>query len=113
MRNNLGSTDKTIRITIAITIAILVFGKFIIGAMSLLIFLFAIALVITCLKGSCPVYKFFGFNTNRNLNDKARIYERNIYERNQTLLKNYLKNYQESNYHREELNSFGRAKQSA
>jgi hypothetical protein len=113
MRNNLGTTDKAIRTTIAITIGILVFGKFIVGTISLGLFLFAIALVITCLKGNCPVYKIFGFNTNKNLNDKARIYERNIYERNQTLLKNYLKNYQESSYHREELNSFSRAKQSA
>ncbi len=90
MRNNIGATDKTIRITIAFTISILVFSGFIAGPLSPICFLFAIALVLTCFKGNCPFYKILGINTNKNLNDKARIYERN-----QTLLKNYLKNYNE------------------
>ena len=92
MRNNLGFVDKTIRITIAITICLLVFSSSISGAIAVFSFLFAFGLVITCFKGNCPVYRWFGINTNKNLNDKARSYE---YQRNQILLKNYLKNYQE------------------
>jgi hypothetical protein len=92
MRNNIGITDKTIRVTIAITIGLLVFSSSISGPLALGSFLFAFALVVTCFKGSCPIYRLFGINTNRNLNDKARYYE---HQRNQTLLRNYLKNYQD------------------
>lgn len=90
MRNNLSAIDKTVRITLVITILILVFNRFIAEPLSVFIFLFAMFLLSTCIKGNCPLYRFFGINTNKNLNDKARIYERN-----QTLVKNYLKNYHE------------------
>ncbi len=92
MRNNLGLTDKTIRVTIAITIALLVFSSAVSGPLALGLFLFAFALVVTSFRGNCPVYRLFRINTNRNLNDKARYYED---QRNQTLLRNYLKNYQD------------------
>ena len=90
MRNNLGAVDKTIRMGIVIIILILVFDKIVSGTESILFFLFSMLLMSTCLKGNCPLYRIFGINTNKNLNDKARIYERN-----QTLVKNYLKNYHE------------------
>lgn len=90
MRNNLGALDKTIRISIIITILVLVFNRIISEPFSVFFFLFAIFLLSTCMKGNCPLYRILGINTSKNLNDKARIYERN-----QTLLKNYLKNYHE------------------
>lgn len=90
MRNNLGALDKTIRISVIITILVLVFNRIILEPFSVFFFLFAIFLLSTCMKGNCPLYRILGINTNKNLNDKARIYERN-----QTLLKNYLKNYHE------------------
>lgn len=90
MRNNLGAIDKTVRIILVITILILVFNRFIAEPLSVFFFLFAMFLLNTCIKGNCPLYRLFRINTNKNLNDKARIYERN-----QTLVKNYLKNYQE------------------
>ncbi|MBV9988851.1 MAG: DUF2892 domain-containing protein [Chitinophagaceae bacterium] len=92
MRNNIGAVDKTIRLTVALTISLLVFSSYISGPRAVFLFLFAFGLVITCFKGNCPVYRLLGISTNRNLNDKARQYE---YQRNQTLLKNYLKNYRE------------------
>ena len=90
MRNNLGTTDKTIRIIIALAILVFVFDKTISAPVSLFFFLLSMVLIGTCLKGNCFVYRFFKINTNKNLNDKARIYERN-----QTLLNNYFKNYRE------------------
>jgi len=90
MRNNLGAADKTIRIIIALTILVLVFGKIVSVTASLFLFWVSIFLIGTCLNGRCPVYRFLRINTNRNLNDKA-----GIYKPNQSLLKNYLKNYQE------------------
>jgi len=94
MRSNLGLTDKTIRVTVALTIGLLVFSRSIDGIPGLLCFLLAFTLVITCFNGSCPVYRLLRISTNKNLNDKARDFEFE-YQRSQTLLKNYLKNYQE------------------
>jgi len=90
MRNNLGTPDKTIRILIAGVIFVLVFTKTIIGPVAIISFLVSIILISTVFKANCPVYRFLGINTNKNLNDKARIRERD-----QMLLKNYLKNFNE------------------
>lgn len=90
MRSNLGLTDRTIRATIAITIAILVFSRSVEGFPGLLLFILGFSLVVTCFKGSCPLYRLLGISTHKNLNDKARDYE---YRRSQTMLRNYLKNY--------------------
>jgi hypothetical protein len=92
MRTNIGFIDKTIRLTVALIIYLLVFSSYISGSAALPLFLFSFGLVITCFKGSCPVYRLLGITTNKKLNDKARDFE---YQRNQTLLKNYLKNYHE------------------
>lgn len=88
MRNNLGTADKTIRTIIALTILVLVFDRIIPAPISIFFFLFSVVLMGTSLKGNCPVYKFFRINTNKNLNDKARIFERD-----QNLLKYFLKDY--------------------
>ncbi|NCI47391.1 YgaP family membrane protein [Sediminibacterium soli] len=92
MRSNMSFVDKIIRMLVAIVISIIVFTKLIVGPVAIGFFIFAYILVLTCFRGRCPFYRLFGINTNRNLNDKARMYE---YKRNQTLLKNYLRNYQE------------------
>jgi hypothetical protein len=91
MRSNLGLTDRTIRATIAITIGLLVFSKYVEGLPGLLLFILGFGLLATCFKGSCPVYRMLGISTHKNLNEKARDYE---YRRNQILLRN-LKNYEE------------------
>lgn len=90
MRNNVGAIDKTIRMLIVIAVLVLVFDKIVSEPVSVVFFIFSMFLLSTCLKGNCPIYRIFGINTNKNLNDKAKIYQRN-----QTLLKNYLKNYHE------------------
>lgn len=76
------------RMLVVIIIGCLVFSKLIIGVAAILLYVLAIALVFTCFKGSCPVYRLLGINTKRNLNDKAKIHERN-----QALLKNNNNNY--------------------
>lgn len=91
MRSNIGFTDKTIRFVSAISIEALVFSKIITGSAGIGLFMAAIFLLLTCFKGMCPLYRLLGINTHKNLNDKARIYH--FHERNQTLLKNYLKHY--------------------
>lgn len=92
MRSNMSFVDKMIRMLIAIIISIIVFAKLIVGPVSIGFFIFAYVLVLTCFRGRCPFYRLLGINTNRNLNDKARLYDD---KRNQALLKNYLRNCQE------------------
>ena len=90
MRNNLGTPDKVIRIAATLLIFALVFTKTITGVLSIASFIISIILLSTVFNSNCPVYRFFGINTNKNLNDKARASERN-----QTLLNNYMRNYHE------------------
>ena len=92
MRSNLGLTDRIIRATISLTITLLVFSRPVEGLPGLFLFIMGFALIVTCFKGNCPLYRLLGISTYKNLNDKARDYE---YRRNQTLLRNYLKNYAE------------------
>ena len=92
MRNNIGYIDKTLRMLVVFIICGLVFSKLIVGVAALVLFLLAIILTQTCFKGSCPLYRLFRINTRRNLNDKAKIHERN-----QALLRNVNNNYRDSN----------------
>lgn len=91
MRSNIGFADKTIRFVSAITIEVAVLSKIMTGPLAIALFILAIFLLLTCFRGVCPLYRLLGINTHKNLNDKARIYD--FHQRNQTLLKNYLKNY--------------------
>jgi len=90
MRNNLGTPDKVIRIVVTLVIFALFFTKTITGVLSIASFIISILLLVTVFNSNCPLYRFFGINTNKNLNDKARASEKN-----QVLLKNYMRNYNE------------------
>jgi hypothetical protein len=90
MRNNIGYIDKSIRMLLALVICLLVFTKTISGTSAIVLFIISVMLLATCLNGNCPFYRLLGINTKRNLNDKAKIYERN-----QAMLNNYHKNYKE------------------
>jgi hypothetical protein len=93
MRNNIGTIDRIARFAIAATIATLVFSKTVDnGLLVLAMLVFAFCLMVTCLKGVCPVYRLLGINTHKNLNAKARIYE--FHQQHQSLLKSYF-NYKE------------------
>jgi hypothetical protein len=93
MRNNIGTVDRIARFVIAVTAGSLVFSKTVdSGLMALGLLVIAFCLMITCLKGICPIYRLLGINTHKNLNAKARIYE--FHQQNQSLLKSYF-NYKE------------------
>ena len=90
MRKNIGFQDKILRISFALMLLILVFNKTIAAPESVFFFLLSMFLISTSAKGVCPLYRLFKLNSRKNLNDKA-----SNFERNQTLLNNYLKNYNE------------------
>jgi hypothetical protein len=93
MRNNIGTIDRIVRLGIAVTVGTLVFSKtFDNGLIVLGLLVISFCLMVTCLKGVCPIYRLLGINTHKNLNAKARIYE--FHQQHQSLLKTYF-NYKE------------------
>lgn len=62
MKLNVGSTDRMIRIVIAIVAAILALtvAK---GAFAIVLWVVAAIMLLTGLVGFCPIYRLFGINT--------------------------------------------------
>jgi hypothetical protein len=67
MKKNMGSTDKIIRIAIAILIAILYFTNTISGTLALVLGAFAVIFIITSFIGFCPLYSPFGISTRKKI----------------------------------------------
>ncbi|MGO4904154.1 YgaP family membrane protein [Flavobacterium sp. W20_MBD1_R3] len=67
MKKNMGSTDKIIRIAIAILIAILYFTNIISGTLALVLGAFAVIFIITSFVSFCPLYSPFGISTRKKI----------------------------------------------
>jgi hypothetical protein len=63
MKKNMGSTDKIIRIVIAIVIAALFFTNVISGVLGIILLVLAGVFVLTSLISFCPLYTLFGMST--------------------------------------------------
>ncbi|MDP3313556.1 DUF2892 domain-containing protein [Lutibacter sp.] len=64
MKKNMGSTDKVIRMLIAVVIAILYFTTDLIsGTLGIILLIFAGIFVLTSLVSFCPLYPILGMNT--------------------------------------------------
>jgi hypothetical protein len=63
MKKNMGSTDKIIRILVAVIIGLLYYTKTIDGTTALILGAFALIFIITSFISFCPLYMPFGFNT--------------------------------------------------
>jgi len=63
MKQNMGSTDKIIRIAIAALIAILYFTNVITGTLGIILLVLAGVFVLTSLISFCPLYPLLGMNT--------------------------------------------------
>ncbi len=63
MKKNMGSTDKTIRIILALLIAVLYFTGVIPGTLGIVLMVFAGIFVLTSFISFCPLYAPFGFST--------------------------------------------------
>ncbi len=59
----MGSTDKIIRIIIAVVIAALYFGNIITGTLGLVLLVLAGVFVLTSVISFCPLYAPFGIST--------------------------------------------------
>ena len=63
MKKNMGSADKTIRIIIALVLAILYFTNVISGTLGIVLMVLAVVFVLTSFISFCPLYAPFGIST--------------------------------------------------
>ncbi len=61
----MGTTDKVIRILVAVIILVLYFTHVISGTLSIILLILAGVFVVTSLLGFCPLYLPFGLNTRK------------------------------------------------
>ena len=63
MKKNMGKTDKTVRVLIAVIIAALFFTNVISGTLGIILLALAGIFVLTSLVSFCPLYAPFGLST--------------------------------------------------
>lgn len=63
MKPNMGKTDKTVRIIIAMIIAVLAYTGVITGTLATVLLVLAGVFVLTSLISFCPLYTLVGLNT--------------------------------------------------
>ncbi len=63
MKNNMGLTDRVVRVIIAAIIGILYFSGILSGTLGIVLMVVAAVFVLTSLLGFCPLYAPFGLNT--------------------------------------------------
>ncbi len=64
MKTNMGTTDKTIRLILAVLFAVLYLTGVVKGTLGVILLILAVVFVVTSLIGFCPLYTIFGWNTN-------------------------------------------------
>ncbi|WP_162127959.1 YgaP family membrane protein [Flavobacterium phycosphaerae] len=63
MKKNMGTTDRLLRVVLAIVLAVLYFTHTINGTVALVLGILAIVFILTSLVSFCPLYAPFGINT--------------------------------------------------
>lgn len=63
MKQNMGSTDKTIRLILATLFAVLFFTNIVTGIFGYVLLALGAIFVLTSLVGFCPLYAIVGLNT--------------------------------------------------
>ncbi|GAB4492387.1 MAG: hypothetical protein OHK0019_14200 [Saprospiraceae bacterium] len=63
MKKNMGSTDKIIRIILAVLFAVLFFTKVVTGVLGFVLLALGAIFVLTSLVGYCPIYALVGLST--------------------------------------------------
>lgn len=63
MKKNLGTSDRIVRILLAVLIAVLYFTNVISGTLAVILGVFAVIFVATSFISFCPLYSIFGIST--------------------------------------------------
>jgi len=66
MKKNMGTSDKAVRIIIAVAIAVLYYTNVISGSLAIVLMAVGIIFLLTSLLNFCPLYTVFGINTCKN-----------------------------------------------
>jgi len=59
----MGSTDKMVRVLVAIVAALLVYFQVVTGTLAYILIAVAAIFVLTSIVSFCPIYSLFGLNT--------------------------------------------------
>lgn len=65
MKPNMGTTDKVVRILVAIIIAALYFTNMISGTVAIILLILAAVFILTSFISFCPLYLPFGISTRK------------------------------------------------
>ena len=65
MKNNMGNTDRIIRVLAAAVIAVLFINNTVTGVLAYVLLAVGAIFLLTSLVGSCPLYSLLGINTCR------------------------------------------------
>jgi len=65
MKDNVGSTDRVVRLLVALTVAGLLLAGAVEGTLGVFLGILASILVLTSLVSFCPLYALFGISTRR------------------------------------------------
>ncbi|MBY0426191.1 MAG: DUF2892 domain-containing protein [Cytophagales bacterium] len=65
MNKNMGTLDRTLRIIIALAIAVLYFTHLINGTVALILLALALVFILTSFVSFCPLYLPFGISTRK------------------------------------------------
>ena len=63
MKQNMGSTDRIIRVVLAVAVAVLYFTNLISGTAAIILGILAIVFLLTSVVGFCPLYAPFKLST--------------------------------------------------
>jgi hypothetical protein len=63
MKQNMGSTDRMIRVVLAVVVAVLYFTNIISGTAAIILGILAIVFLLTSVVGFCPLYAPFKLST--------------------------------------------------
>lgn len=65
MKKNMGNIDRSLRVIIALVVAILYFAGLISGTVAIILGILAAVFILTSLVGTCPLYLPFGLSTKK------------------------------------------------
>lgn len=70
MKKNMGTSDRTTRILLAIIMGALYFTNAVTGALGIVLLVLAVVFLLTSFVSFCPVYAIFGFSTCKTKQEK-------------------------------------------
>ncbi len=72
MNANVGSTDKGIRLVLALVAVVVAFVVDLTSVLGIVLLVVAAVLAVTAFTGFCPLYRVFGMTTARSTSESGR-----------------------------------------